>query len=129
MKKALIIPALVALGMTAQAQAQVVTSPAGTAVQASDEVMNLSAELKAAYGILSQDLAHLGREIGPDASKATPEQAAMRERMKTALLQLEGMLSTVNGPDAAKQWDDVKAKAAMVRANALSIVEERKATR
>lgn len=90
-----------------------------------DEVRATSASLKEAYGILSQDLAHLGREIGPDASKATPEQVAIRTRLTTALSQLEGMLTTVNtvGED---QWIAAKAKAEQTRANALAIVEERK---
>ena len=90
-----------------------------------EEVRATSASLKEAYGILSQDLAHLGREIGPDASKATAEQAALRERMKTALSQLEGLLTTVNtvGED---QWAAAKAKAEQTRASALAIVEERK---
>lgn len=90
-----------------------------------EEVRATSASLKEAYGILSQDLAHLGREIGPDASKATAEQAALRERMKTALSLLEGLLTTVNtvGED---QWAAAKAKAEQTRASALAIVEERK---
>jgi hypothetical protein len=89
-----------------------------------DEVRTLSASLKEAYGILSQDLAHLGREIGPDDTKATSAQVALRERMKTALGQLESVLTTVNtvGDD---QWTDAKAKAEQVRARAMAIVEER----
>jgi len=89
-----------------------------------EEVRTISASLKEAYGVLSQDLARLGREIGADATKATPAQAAMRERMQTTLGQLESVLTTVNtvGDD---QWTDAKAKAEQVRVRAMAIVEER----
>lgn len=129
MKKLFFSLAVLALSVAAQAQAPAQVNATGAPGKASDDVAGLSAQLKEAYGILSQDLAHLGREIGPDATKATPEQTAMRERMQNSLKQLEGMLTTVNSPDAANQWADVKAKAEMVRSNAMAIVEERKAKR
>lgn len=129
MKKVLITLAVLAFSMAAQAQAPANTKVSTTPGVANDDVAGLSAQLKEAYGILSQDFAHLGREIGPDASKATPEQAAMRDRMQNSLKQLEGMLATVNSPDAAGQWAEVKAKAEVVRSNAMAIVEERKAKR
>lgn len=129
MKKLFLTLAVLAASVAAQAQAPAQVNASAVPGKASDDVASLSAQLKEAYGILSQDLAHLGREIGPDATKATPEQAAMRERMQNSLKQLEGMLTTVNSPDAINQWADVKAKAEMVRGNAMAIVEERKAKR
>ncbi len=89
-----------------------------------DEIRTTSAQLKEAYGILSQDIAHLNREIGPDATKATPEQDAMRARMQKSLTQLEGMLTTVNTANE-EQWVEIKAKAEAVRTGALSLVKER----
>lgn len=102
----------------------VATQAQSDAKISSDEVAQVSASLKEAYGILSQDMARLGREIGPDQSKATADQRAMRERMEKALGQLESVLTTVNtvGPD---QWADAKAKAELVRQQALAIVAER----
>lgn len=128
MKQMILTVVLAMSGSTLFAQSSVTPVKADAPVVAQDEVRAVSAQLKEAYGILSQDLAHLGREVGPDATKATPEQTAMRERMTTALAQLEGMLSTVNSGDAA-QWTEIKAKAEAVRKNALAIVEERKAKR
>ncbi|MBK8225749.1 MAG: hypothetical protein IPK70_01070 [Flavobacteriales bacterium] len=111
------------------AQAQQQTPIDSKQPNATAEIASISAGLKEAYGTLSRELAHLGREIGPDATKATAEQTALKARMEQSLLQLEGMLTTVNDPSAASQWTEVVAKAEMVRKNASAIVEERKAKR
>lgn len=97
MKKILLASciAVFAMGTTAVAQ-NGTTTTATPQVSVQDEIRTTSGELKEAYGILSQDLARLDREIGPNADAATPAQAATRASMKTTLTQLEGMLSTVN---------------------------------
>ncbi|MBL0129334.1 MAG: hypothetical protein IPP83_18225 [Flavobacteriales bacterium] len=112
---------LMAISTSASAQD---ASSAAEQVSVQDEIRATSAQLKEAYGILSQDIAHLNREIGPDATKATPEQDAMRARMQKSLSQLEGMLTTVNTANE-EQWAEIKAKAETVRTGALSLVKER----
>lgn len=125
MKKILIASciALFAAGSQAVAQSSQSTDKAQVSVQ--DEIRALSAELKEAYGILSQDIAHLNREIGTNPAAATPAQATMRDRMKATLTRLEGMLTTVNSADES-QWEAVKAKSAVIRTEALDLVKERK---
>jgi len=129
MKKILIATCLAvfAMGTTAVAQ-NGTTTTATPQVSVQDEIRATSAELKEAYGILSQDMAVLNREIGPNADAATPAQAATRDAMKTKLSQLEGMLSTVNTANE-EQWAEVKAKAAIVRAEALDMVKARRGTK
>jgi hypothetical protein len=128
MKKIFIASCIAVFAMSAQAVAQNGTTTATEQVSVQDEIRATSGELKEAYGILSQDLAHLNREIGPNADAATPAQAATRDAMKTTLSQLEGMLSTVNTANE-EQWADIKAKAATVRAKALDLVAARKAAK
>ncbi|MCB9182519.1 MAG: hypothetical protein H6591_01275 [Flavobacteriales bacterium] len=108
--------------LSASAQSTVQPAPAKSVQsETTDEVRQLSGQLKEAYGLVSREAAMLDREIGADASKATAEQAARKEQLKTALSQLEGMLHTVNSGDQS-QWAEVKAKAETVRTNALSLV-------
>jgi hypothetical protein len=127
MKNLIATVALALFAIAAQAQQQTPLDSKQT--NTTTEVASISAGLKEAYGTLSRELAHLGREIGPDATKATAEQTALKARMEQALLQVEGMLTTVNDPSAASQWAEVTAKAETVRKSASAIVEERKAKR
>lgn len=128
MKKILIASCIAVFAMSAQAVAQNGTTTATEQVSVQDEIRATSGELKEAYGILSQDLARLNREIGPDAAAATAAQATSRDAMKTKLSQLEGMLTTVNTANE-EQWAEVKAKAAIVRAEALDMVKARQGTK
>lgn len=108
--------------LSASAQSTVQPAPAKPVQsETTDEVRELSGQLKEAYGLVSREAAMLDREIGADASKATAEQTARKEQLNTALSQLEGMLHTVNSGDHS-QWAEVKAKAETVRTNALSLV-------
>ncbi|MBK9175338.1 MAG: hypothetical protein IPM46_03160 [Flavobacteriales bacterium] len=94
--------------------------------QSADEVRAMSGQLKEAHGLVSREIAVLDREIGPDATKATAEQAQHKEQLKTSLAQLEGMLTAVNSGDKA-QWAETKTKAEAIRAEALGLVKSRKA--
>lgn len=128
MKKIITLMAMAAIAIGAQAQ-QKIEGGSTVAAYSSDQVQTLSANLKESYGLLSREAAHLNREIGSDAAKATEEQNAMKARIEKTLGQLESMLSTVNDPSAATQWADVKTKAEMVQGAAAAILEERKSKR
>ncbi|MFZ1693783.1 MAG: hypothetical protein WAT74_11340 [Flavobacteriales bacterium] len=128
MKKIITLMAMAAFAIGAQAQ-QKTEGGSAVAAYSSDQVQALSASLKESYGLLSREVAHLNREIGSDATKATVEQSAMKARMEKTLGQLESMLGTVNDPGASTQWADVKTKAEMVQGAAAAILEERKSKR
>ncbi|HRD52357.1 MAG TPA: hypothetical protein PKY96_06880 [Flavobacteriales bacterium] len=128
MKKIITLMAMAVFAIGAQAQ-QKTEGGSSVATYSSDQVQALSATLKESYGLLSREAAHLNREIGADAAKATDEQNAMKARMEKTLGQLESMLSTVNDASAATQWAEVKAKAEMVQGSATAILEERKSKR
>lgn len=111
-----------ALLFGSQATAQ--TTPAPTEQKSvQDEMRATSGQLKEAYGAVSQQLAYLNREIGT--AEATAEQTGRREALSASLLKLEGMLTTVNSRDES-QWAEIKAKAEMVRTEALALVPARK---
>ena len=95
--------------------------------QASDEVRTASAELKEAYGYLSRELAMLGREIGPDGTP-TPEQAALRTKMKSTLEGLEASLSAVNSLKG-EEWKAAKVKADTIREQATAMITARRSAR
>lgn len=92
--------------------------------ESTDEVRQISGQLKEAHGMVSREIAVLDREVGGDASKASADQSARREKLVQAQKQLEGMLTTVNAGDRS-QWADVKSKAEAVRTNALSLITSR----
>lgn len=128
MKHFIATMALVLTAVCVQAQKEG-SSTASNQAYSSEAVASQSAGLKESYGLLSRELAHLGREIGPDANAATSEQKNMKARIERALEQLESLLGTVNDPSMADQWTEVLAKSEMVRNNATAILEERKAKR
>ncbi|HRH37641.1 MAG TPA: hypothetical protein PK760_04820 [Flavobacteriales bacterium] len=109
--KAILI--IVSLATTTLVNAQ------ATTVQ--EEIRATSGQLKETYGAVSQQLAMLNRTIGPDAAKATADQAAKRNQLKTALTKLEGILTTVNTANEA-DWAAIKAKAATVGAEAKALL-------
>lgn len=84
----------------------------------------MSGLLKEAYGLVSREIAVLDREIGPDATKATVEQAKRKEQLTASLAHLEGMLTEVNSGDKA-QWAETRTKAEAIRAEALGLVKSR----
>lgn len=102
--------------------------PSTTKVEAqqesTDEVRQMSGQLKEVYGMVTREIAVLDREIGSDASKASSDQSARRDKLVLAQKQLEGMLTTVNSGDRS-QWAEVKAKAETVRTNALALITSR----
>lgn len=111
--------------MTAAAQTAIQPAPtAKTQQEPTDEAREMSGQLKDAYGMVTREIAVVDREIGGDATKATPEQASRREKLVLAQQQLEGMLTTVNSGDRT-QWTEIKVKAEAVRTNALSLIKSR----
>ncbi len=80
----------------------------------------MSGQLKEAYGGVSQELSVLKKEIGPDASLATPEQSAKQSDLVTCLSQIEGMLTTVNTANE-ELWPEIRTKAELVRTKAISL--------
>jgi hypothetical protein len=111
----------------AQARPAAPANQAGTAVE-QDEVRALAVRLKEAYGAVTQEVAALEREQGTDATKLTGNEATLRDRLKTSVLQIEGMLTTVSTGDKA-QWGEIKAKAEQVLDGAGKLLAERKATK
>jgi hypothetical protein len=89
-----------------------------------NEVVQLSAGLKEAYGYLSKNLAMLDREIGPNADAASASQKSEREELTGMIAQVEGALASVNSSNRA-QWAEVKAKSEAIRKRALDIVERK----
>lgn len=122
--------AVFAVTTTMAQQAQPVPVKPVEAVQqgeATNEVSTASAKLKEAHGYLSREIAMLGREIGPDAT-GTPEQAALRTRMKSTLEGLEASLTAVNSLKG-EEWKAAKAKADAIREEAMTIITERRSAR
>ncbi len=119
--------AMLSIGTSTIAQTTT-TAVADPQVSIQDETRAVSGELKEAYGLVSQQLTQLNKEIGADATKATPEQATKRDQLKNALSKLEGMLSTVNTANE-QAWPEIKAKAATVKAEALALVPVKATTK
>lgn len=123
-----LIGCLAFITMNVTAQAQTTTAPTapeqGGGVR--DEVRSISGHLKEAHSSVWHHMTVLRKEIGPDVTQATPEQAAQLEKLNASLQQLESMLTVVNTADGAA-WPEVKEKALAVRAAAVQLANERKA--
>ena len=118
--------AVFAVGTT---KAQSTVAPAAQATEQKggmkEETRATSGQLKEVYSTVSQQYALLSKEIGPDATKATAEQAAQLNALKTSLAELESMLTAVNTATEAN-WQEVKVKAEAARTSALKMVAARK---
>lgn len=114
--------ALMLASINATAQTSPAANPQPT-VQ--DEIRITSGQLKEAFGAVSQQLTMLNKEIGSDATLATPEQVARKEELTKSLLQIEGMLTTVNTANE-EMWPEIKAKAELIRAAAVGQAEKEK---
>ncbi len=130
MKKMIIAACAAFFAVSTSAVAQSTPAPQASEQKGGvqEEIRATSGQLKETYGAVSQQLNLLKKEIGPDASAATPAQSTQLQNMKTSLAQLEGMLTTVNTANEA-QWPEIKQKAEQVRAAALKLVAERKTTK
>lgn len=127
MKKAILSAVLagfvLAINVNAQSASPVSASASSGSVQ--DEIRVVSGELKEAYAAVYQQLNLLNKEVAAVSGAQSPEQAARQERLNTALLQLEGMLSTVNSVNE-ESWSEVKAKAQIVRTSAMELIPAKK---
>ena len=108
-----------AINTNAQSSSPVSAGASGGTIQ--DEVRTVSGELKEAYAAVYQQLNLLNKEMAVVSDGQPPEQAARQEKLNTALLQLEGMLSTVNSVNE-ESWPEVKAKAEVVRTSAMELI-------
>ena len=124
----MILAALAALTVSTTI-AQTAITPAAQATEQKgglkEEARAASGQLKETYSTVSQQYALLSKEIGPDATKATAEQAAELNSLKMSLAELESMLTAVNTATEAN-WPEVKAKAQAARTSALKLVAARK---
>ncbi len=124
----MILAALAALTVSTTI-AQTAITPAAQATEQKgglkEETRAASGQLKETYSTVSQQYALLSKEIGPDATKATAEQAAELNSLKMSLAELESMLTAVNTATEAN-WPEVKAKAQAARTSALKLVAARK---
>lgn len=127
MKKAILsaVVASFALAINVKAQSSSPVSASAPSGSVQDEVRVVSGELKEAYAAVYQQLNLLNKEVAAVSGAQSPEQAARQERLNTALLQLEGMLSTVNSVNE-ESWSEVKAKAQIVRTSAMELIPAKK---
>lgn len=123
MKKAILTIALAIIiaAVNSSAQSSTPVTPSSTGSTLQDEIRSVSGDLKEAYAAVFQQLNLLNKEIASMSDGPTAIQASRQGDLKTSLLQIEGLLSTVN-TSSEESWPEVKAKAQKVRTAALGLV-------